>query len=160
MPRDLISLLLALTIIWSAPSAVAQTCDPNAIPTAEYGRMTAASDTVVLIVPTKLSRDCLLALGKLLHEQKPAGRYELFDARDVNLGLYVRCNSKETDSKLACDRYSLKWIEKHTVGFLNVDTNVPGDRCSHWALFDKEHHSITEYERVSWCPYNNEKYVL
>lgn len=156
MRRHLIFLLFTLTVGCIAPSAAeTQSCDPNTISVTEYGRMTDPIETVILIVPTKLSRECLLALGKSLHEQKPTGRYEFFDARDVNLELYIRCNSKETDSKVACDRYSLKWIEKHAVGFLNVDTDVPGDRCPHWALFDKEHHSIMEYERVSWCPYKN-----
>jgi len=156
MRRNLIFLLFTLVVTSIAPStAEAQSCDLTRISIAEYGRMTDPIETVVLIVPTKMSRDCLLALGKSLHEQEPTGRYEFFDARDVNLGLYIRCNTKEIDSKLACGGYSLKWIEKHTVGFLNVDTDVRGDRCAHWALFDGEHHSIIAYERVSWCPYKN-----
>jgi hypothetical protein len=88
MRRNLIFLLFALAIICIAsPVSEAQSCDPNTISIAEYGRMTDPIETVVLIVPTKMTRECLLALGESLHEQKPTGRYEFYDARDVKSNL-------------------------------------------------------------------------
>jgi len=137
-------LLVFLLVTTCCGAARSQTCNPDSISIREYGRYKA--DQSIIIVPAKLSRECLSA---------PRDRIEFFDADGRDLTLYLECQKRgERAGAEFCNAYSLKWIEKHTVGFLQpTDDDDKTARCFVWGVIDKDHRLIQKFERVSWCPY-------
>jgi hypothetical protein len=73
-------------------SSIQVTCGSNSI--FEYGYYNARDrdgEWIVMIVPPKVSTECLIVAAKLLHEYKPKLHFEFFDAKGRTLALYYSC---------------------------------------------------------------------
>jgi len=135
-------LIRAQTLRLDDHSAVQVTCGP-ASSISEYGSYDARDrdgEWMVMIVPPKVSTECLIGSAKLLHQYKSKMLFEFFNAKERNLLLYVACYShaRTTDP---CIDYSGKWIRKHRVADI---TRVADPTCASrwaWGLVDRRNDS-------------------
>lgn len=131
-----------------AGAAVSQskpaTCAPDSIPVTEFDRYQALGEKwIVLIVPTKLKKECLVALAGELHKSDPKARFELFDARGYELRQYINWASGGMKDR---DPYPDAWMKKHTVASLQpMSDDKP---CAIWSVLDRSGDTIATFERI------------
>ena len=84
----------------------------------------------VVVLPPKLSKECLIALAKSLNQKTPNSRFEFFDAKGGNLNEYIafygacdrpidwhRCDEAASRSSERKE----KWIQKHRIAVMTKD---------------------------------------
>ena len=142
MRLRLLPLVTALLLF--AASAVVAECNPDSISIRRYGHYeTRGYRWNVVIVPAKLSPECLIALATSLHKAEPESRVDFFDAESKELSRYLYCNDRDLAN---CD-YSDAWVDKHTVGALQPTSDGIG--CGVWAVLDKHDHVIAKLDRLN-----------
>jgi hypothetical protein len=88
------------------------------------------SGVTIVLVPPKLSKECLIAQAKSLNQKTPNSRFEFFDAKGGTLNEYVAyydaCDQPFNWSRCenAGARWSErkeKWVQKHRVAVMTKD---------------------------------------
>lgn len=144
MQKILPLMLAALSLVGAAR---AQSCNPDSIQITEWGgyrnlKYHPDEEWKIIIVPPKLSHECFVALATALHKSQPGVRFEFYDATGVDLAWWADCQKAGGLAGEACERYSLKWIEKHAVGYV-----LEWEPCGTWSTLDRDRKVLAQFER-------------
>src|SRR2546426_3300343 len=123
---------LMVTLIGAATLNAQTRCILNQSTVIEYDRYQHIGVRwIVLVVPAKTARECIIEYASKLHKENPRQQYEFFDYASPELAQYVRWAGHGMSDDYP---YPEKWVAKHHVATLQVFA----ERQCRWTLhFEK-----------------------
>jgi hypothetical protein len=129
------SILLAVLFLFATAGDTLAQCSLSAASVLEFDRYQASHATwIVLIIPPKTSKECLVAYVRNLHRDNPDARYELFNLAAPELAQYVRAAAHDLSDDYP---YPEKWLNKHHVATLLPFIGTGPSDCEWTLQFEK-----------------------